>query len=145
MTLHTSTRRTAPVAVGLALVAGLAGCSAHGDTHPSPSSSPSTSVTTAAAVTCPDGKAVVTEDDAVVRLDGSCSSLEIRASKTQVTAGRDLDTMTVSGKLNYVRVEAVGAVSFDEDSEGNRIVTPSQPQVDDQGRSNVVAPAPEGY
>jgi hypothetical protein len=140
--------RAAAIAVGLALLTTLSACS--GGDDPRPSTSPSASASSSASssskpVSCEDGTAVVNQDGATVRLDSSCTSLEIHASNTQVTAGRDLERIAVSGNLNYVRVAKVDTVSFDAESEGNRIVTPSSPETDDQGRTNIVGPAPEGH
>ncbi|PYY48280.1 hypothetical protein [Curtobacterium sp. MCBD17_023] len=139
--------RAAAVAVGLALLTTLSACSGGDDPRPttSPSASASSSASSSKPVSCKDGTAVVDQDGATVRLDGSCTSLEIHASNTQVTAGRDLERIAVSGDLNYVRAAKVDTVSFDAESEGNRIVTPSSPETDDQGRTNIVGPAPEGH
>lgn len=141
---HSTTSRLAAAALaGAALLATLTACSTSGPVS-KPSASPSASTAGSGALSCTDGKAVITEDDDEVRLDSSCTSVEIRASHTQVTAGTDLESVTVAGKLNYVRAQGVEKVAFEAESEGNRIVTTATPQTDDQGRANMVGPAPEG-
>lgn len=139
---RTTARLAASALAGAALLASLTACSSSTpDTDPTPS--PTTTTAKSGALSCSDGRAVITQDDDEVRLDSSCTSLEVRADHAQVVAGADLESITVSGKLNYIRTQGVGTVTFDTASEGNRVVTSATPETDDQGRANMVGPAPE--
>jgi len=139
-------RRALTVALGgTALLVALTACTPGAeDRHASPDPTTTTSTSTET-VHCEDGSVVLDEDRAKVALAGDCTSVEITASGVEATAAGPLESLEISGSVNYFRVDDVASVRFTDTAEGNRVVTPSSPAVDDQGRSDVVAPAPESY
>lgn len=138
--MRTSTLRTA--ALGVALVAVLAGCTSNATTETEAGTTPLAEVTPEPAVTetCVDGNAVVVldEDTPEVTFTEPCDSVNVVGSDGTVTLA-DVSHLVVEGQGVTVTAGAVGTVDFAGD--GNAVShTGAAPTVNENGTTdNTVA------